>query len=81
MSRTQKQITIEMFNALTDLSEQLLDAMEDAGMTNAELMRKAKVSKCAFDNIKYDWGYMPNLSTVIALFDKLGFDEITIKWR
>lgn len=81
MSRTQRQITMAMYNALTDISEQLNNALDNSDISDAKLMRSSGVSKPAFVNLKHDKGYVSNLSTVIALFDALGYDEITIRWR
>lgn len=81
MSRTQRTITAGMYNAVTDLSTQLNKELNKRNISDVKLMRASGVSQYAYGNIKYDRGFIPNLSTIIALFDALGYKEITIRWE
>lgn len=81
MSRTQPIITAQMYKALEGLSEQLNNALQAQQVSDISIMEKSGVSKYAFANIKRDRGFIPNMSTIIAIFDALGYKEITIRWR
>lgn len=71
-----------VLTALDNVAEQILEQLREKNKTITWLSRVTGISRTTiYRRIEEDRYQSANLGTYIVIFDALGFDEITIRWR
>lgn len=71
-----------VLTALDNVAEQILEQLREKNKTITWLSRVTGISRTTiYRRIEEDRYQSANLGTYITIFDALGFDEITIRWR
>lgn len=68
--------------AMDNVAEQILERLREKNKTITWLSRVTGISRTTiYRRIEEDRYQPAHLGTYIVIFDALGFDEITIRWR
>lgn len=71
-----------VLTALDNVAEQIIEQLREKNKTITWLSRVTGISRTTiYRRIEEDRYQSANLGTYIVIFDALGFDEITIRWR
>lgn len=71
-----------VLTAIDNVAEQILEQLREKNKTITWLSKVTGISRTTiYRRIEEDRYQSANLGTYIAIFDALGFDEITIRWR